>query len=158
MIPALSIRTRWLGNGDWPSFKCGSHLDINVSRQLQQQQQKRLLNKPYEIEVSLTHQNSLLKFSNFIQFENRLTSFIAESFRSVSQKAAKLLAVKVGLSTKSLPLQPFQPKCVQAWSARVWGRPGSNHSQSLTASNFAALWLTDLKVSASKNLIPRPRP
>ena len=40
MIPAMSNRTRWLGNGDWPSFKSGARLDTNVSRQLQQQQQK----------------------------------------------------------------------------------------------------------------------
>ena len=37
LIPAMSIRTRWLGNGDWPSFKSGARLDTNVSRQLQQQ-------------------------------------------------------------------------------------------------------------------------
>ena len=92
-----------------------------MSRQLQQQQQKRLLNKPYEIEVSLTHQNSLLKFSNFIQFENRLTSFIAESFRSVSQKAAKLLAVKDGVLKEKSAASAIPPKvCASAFG------PGSS--------------------------------
>ena len=36
---------------------------------------------------------------------------------------------------KSLPLQPFQPKCVQSFSAWVRAHPGSNHSQILTAAS-----------------------
>ena len=43
---------------------------------------------------------------------------------------------------------------MQAHSAHVWALPGSNHSQSLTAGNFEALWPIDLKFSAFKELNP----
>ena len=63
--------------------------------------------------------------------------------------ASKLPAVKVrGLKKKSA-IWPW-PKSNH--SARVWVVPGSNHSQSLMAGNFAALWLTDLKLLAIKDL------
>ena len=61
-------------------------------------------------------------------FLERLRSFNAENLMSISQRAAKLLAVKVG-----------GLKCVQVCSAWVQVHPGSNHSQSLMDSNFAAL-------------------
>ena len=42
---------------------------------------------------------------------------------------------------------------MQAGSARIRVRPGSNPSQSLKADNFAALQLTDPKFSVLKDLI-----
>ena len=61
---------------------------------------------------------------------------------------------KLKFSRKSLLLWPFQPKCVQARAAQVWVQPGSNHSQSLMAGNFVALWPTDLISIALKDLNP----
>ena len=64
-------------------------------------------------------------------FEN-IRSFDAENLGYVDVRAAKLLAVKVGDLMKSLPPDPGTTRtnrvCVE-----------SNHSQSLMASNFAAL-------------------
>ena len=37
---------------------------------------------------------------NYTHFEKRFRSFIVENFRSVDQRAAKLLAVKVGVIKK----------------------------------------------------------
>ena len=56
------------------------------------------------------------------------------------------------VSRKSLPLRPLQPKSVQAQWALIQVRPGFNHSQSLMASNFAALWPTDSNSSVLKRL------
>ena len=63
--------------------------------------------------------------------------------------ASKLPVVKVGGLTKKSAIRP-RPHSNQ--SARVRGEPGSNHSQSLMASNFAALWSSDPKFSALKDL------
>ena len=63
---------------------------------------------------------------------------------------SKLPALKVGgLKKKSAK----RPRPHSNRSARVREGPGSNHSQSLMASNFAALLPTDLKFSALKDLI-----
>ena len=70
---------------------------------------------------------------------------------SVGQRASKLLAVKVGgLKKKSA----IWPRPLSNQSARVRLRPGSNLSQSLKDSNFAALWPTDPIFTASKDLNP----
>ena len=45
-------------------------------------------------------------------------------------------------------------KSLQSLSAQIRERPGSNHSQSLMASNFEALWPTDSKFSELKDLNP----
>ena len=82
-------------------------------------------------------------------FFKRFRSFNAENLRSVGQRAAKLLAVKVGGLKKKLASRP-RPQ-----SASLPGfepRSRSNHSQSLMAGNFAALWPTDFKFSALKDL------
>ena len=63
--------------------------------------------------------------------------------------ASKLPAVKVGGLKKKSALRP---KCFQVRSARVRLRPGSNHSQTLSNSNFAVLWHTDPKFTALKDL------
>ena len=55
---------------------------------------------------------------------------------SVCQLAEKLLAVKVGGLKKKVAIWP---RPLSNHSARVRLRPGSNLSQSLTDSNFAAL-------------------
>ena len=70
----------------------------------------------------------LKAFWNFLHFEKKFITFNAKNLGTISQRAAKLLAVKFGVL------------------------PGSNHSQSSMASNFAALWLTDPKFSALKDL------
>ena len=51
-------------------------------------------------------------------------------------------------------LWPLLRKSVQLPSAQIWVRPGSNNSQSLIACNFVALWPTDTKFSAIKDLNP----
>ena len=75
-------------------------------------------------------------------FFKRLGSFDDKNLGSVGQRAAKLPAIKVGgLKKKSA----FQPWPHSNRSARVRDRPGSNHSQSFMAGNFAALKPTDPK-------------
>ena len=70
---------------------------------------------------------------------------------SVGQRASKLLAVKVGgLKKKSA----IWPRPLSNQSAQVRKRPGSNLSQSLTDSNFAALWPKDPIFTASIDLNP----
>ena len=49
-------------------------------------------------------------------------------------------------------LRPLQPKIVHPPSAQIRVHPGSNHSQSLIASNLKVLWPTDMKYSALKDL------
>ena len=66
-------------------------------------------------------------------------SFKTVNIGSLGQRAAKLLAVKLRGSPKSLPIWPLQPKCLQARLAQVQVQPESNHSQSLIDGNFAAL-------------------
>ena len=68
-----------------------------------------------------------------------IRSFIAENLGSVGQRAAKLLAIKLW------ELFDF---------ARIRDHLRSNHSQSLMAGNFAALWPTDPKFLALKDLSP----
>ena len=73
----------------------------------------------------------------------------AENLGSVGQRAAKLLAVKVGGLKKKSAGRP-RPQ-----SASLLGfdsRSRSNHSESLMAGNFAAHWPTDPKFSALKHL------
>ena len=65
--------------------------------------------------------------------------------------ASKLPVVKVGGLTKKSAIQP-QPHSNQ--SARVRGGPGSNHSQTLMAGNFATLSPTGSKNSALTELNP----
>ena len=65
---------------------------------------------------------------------------------SVDLRAAKLQAVKVLDLKKSLPPDPGHTQ-----TSRVYA--GLKHSQSLMASNFAALQPTESKFSASKDLL-----
>ena len=65
--------------------------------------------------------------------------------------ASKLPVVKVEDLTKKSAIRPW-PHSNQ--SPRVQGGLGSNHSQILMAGNFAALWSTDPKFSALKDLNP----
>ena len=69
-------------------------------------------------------------------FFERFRFLNAENLGSVGQRAAKLLAVKVGGLKKKSASQPW-PHPNQ--SAQILDCPGSNHSQSLMAGNFAAL-------------------
>ena len=91
----------------------------------------------------------LLASWTFNTFEKRIRSLNAVDMGSVGQKAAKLLAVNVGGLKKKSANRP-RPHSKQ--SARVRCLARSNHSQSLMASNFAALWPTDSKFSAIKDL------
>ena len=84
-------------------------------------------------------------------FFKRFRSLIAENLRSFGQMASKLPVVKVGGLTKKSAIRP-RPYSNQL--ARVWGGPGSNHSQTLMADKFAALWLIDPMFSALKDLNP----
>ena len=74
----------------------------------------------------------LLSSQNFDTVFKKIRSFDAKNLGSVDLRAAKLLAVKVGDLKKSLPPDPGHTR-----TSRVYA--GSNHSQSLMASNFAAL-------------------
>ena len=71
----------------------------------------RLLNKPYENELTLRGQNICLKcyqpLKLMLYFGKGLRSFHTGNIGSVGQRASKLLAVKVGgLKKKSLPPSP----------------------------------------------------
>ena len=82
-------------------------------------------------------------------FFKRFRSFNAKNLGSAGQRAAKLLAVKVGGLKKKSASRP-RPQ-----SASLLGfdsRSRSNHSESLMAGNFAAHWPTDPKFSALKHL------
>ena len=80
----------------------------------------------------------------------RFRSFNTVIIGSVDWTALKLPAVKVeGLKKKSA----IWPWPLSNQSARVWLRPGSNLSQSLTDSNFAALWPKDPIFSVLDDLI-----
>ena len=82
-------------------------------------------------------------------FFKRFRSSNAENLGLVDYRASKLLTIKVGdLKKKSA----FQPRPHSNRAARVYDHLGSNHSQSLMAGNFAALWPTDPKFSAFKDL------
>ena len=84
-----------------------------------------------------------------VYFLKRFRSLNAENLGSVDLRASKLLTIKVGgLKKKSA----FQPRPPSNRSARVHDHLGSNHSQSLKAGKFAALWPTDFKFSAFKDL------
>ena len=76
-------------------------------------------------------------------------SFNAENLGSVGQRASKLPAFKVGGHKKKSAHRP-RPHSYQSASVRT--RAKSNHSQSLMAGNFAALWPADPKFSAKKDL------
>ena len=54
----------------------------------------RLLNKPYENEVTLTGQNLALKCCQPFELSKGFRSFNAEKMGSVGQRAAKLLNIK----------------------------------------------------------------
>ena len=86
---------------------------------------------------------------NFDTVFKKIRSFDAENLGSVCQRAAKLLAVKVGGLKKVCQPAPA-PVSQCAW---VRTPAPSNHSQSLMAGNFAALKPTEPKFSASKDLI-----
>ena len=82
-------------------------------------------------------------------FFKRFRSLNAKTLGSVGQRAAKLLAVKVGgLKKKSAS----RPRPQSASLPGFDSRSRSNHSQSLMASNFTALKPTDFKFLATKDL------
>ena len=72
---------------------------------------------------------------------------------SIGQRAAKLPAFKFGGLKK---MSAAWPRPHLNHSARFRVHLGSNHSQSLTDSYFAAPWPTDPKFSALKDLNPFP--
>ena len=80
-------------------------------------------------------------YLNLIDWEGNFVVWNSTIYRVFrSQGGAKLLAVKVeGLKKKSA----IQPRPHSNQLARVRGGPGSNHSQTLMAGKFAALWPTD---------------
>ena len=102
-----------------------------------------------EFERAKTTLKMLLATWFLVCFFKRFRSFEAKNLGSVGQRAAKLLAVKVGGLKKKSAAQP-RPHSKQ--SARIRERAGSNQSQSLMAGNFAALLPTDPKFLSSKDL------
>ena len=84
-----------------------------------------------------------------LHFKKGFRSFNTENLGSVGQRALKLPAVKVGGHKKKSANRP-QPLSNQ--SARIRVVPGSNNSQSLMASNFAALSPKDFKFLGAKDL------
>ena len=91
-----------------------------------------------DFERAKTTLKMLLASWFLVCFFKRFRCLNAENLGSVGQRASKLLAVKLW-------------KWLTATGNRT--RAKSNHSQSLMASNFAALWPTDPKFSALKDLI-----
>ena len=96
------------------------------------------LNKPFVNEVIFRGQNLPLKCCQplelLIHFKEGFRSFHTSNLGSVSQRAAKLLAVKVeGLKEKSAT-QPYSNHLT-----RFQLQPGQNHSKSLMDGNFVAL-------------------
>ena len=71
-----------------------------------------------------------------LYFKKGFRSFNTENLGSVGQRASKLPAVKVGGHKKK---SADRPRSLSNQSARIRVVPGSNHSQSLMASNFEAL-------------------
>ena len=91
----------------------------------------------------------LLDFWFLVCFFKRFRCLNAENLGSVGQRVAKLLAVKFGGLKKKSAGRPWPQ------SASLLGfdsRSRSNHSESLMAGNFAALWPTDSKFLATKDL------
>ena len=88
----------------------------------------------------------LLSSWNFDTAFKKFRSFDAKNLGSVDLRAAELLAVKVGDLKKSLQPDPGPTLTGQVYV-------GSNHSQTLMASSFAALQSTEPKFLASKDLI-----
>ena len=84
-----------------------------------------------------------------VHFGKGIRSFQAWNIGSAGQRASKLLAFKVGGLTKKSTIRPRPHSNQSAW---VRGGPGSNHSQILMAGNFVALWPTDPKFLALKDL------
>ena len=82
-------------------------------------------------------------------FKKGFRSFNTENLGSVGQRASKLPAVKVGGHKKKSANWP-QPLLNQ--STRVQGGLGPNHSHSLMAIKFVALYSTDPKFSVLKDL------
>ena len=87
-------------------------------------------------------------------FFKRFRCLNAENLGSVGQRAAKLLAVKVGGLKKKSAGQP-RPQSASLLGFDSWSR--SNHSESLMAANFAAHWPTDPKFLAfiARNLFKK---
>ena len=71
-----------------------------------------------------------------LDFKKGFRSFNAENLGSVDQRASKLPAIKVGGHKKKSAAQPWPHLNLLAW---IQIQPGSNHSQSLMAGNFAVL-------------------
>ena len=72
-------------------------------------------------------------------FDKGFRSFNARNFKSVGQRAAKLLAVKVGVLKKKSAASAIPPELCAIAFGPDSSAPGSNHSQSLMARHFAAL-------------------
>ena len=109
----------------------------------------KLLCKWGHFERAKTTLKMLLASWFLVCFFKRFRCLNAENLGSVGQRAAKLLAVKVGGLKKKSAGRP-RPQ-----SASLLGfdsRSRSNHSESLMAGNFAAHWPTDPKFSALKHL------
>ena len=97
----------------------------------------------------------LLASWNIYKIEKRFRSLNAKNLGSVSQRAAKLLALKVRVLKKKSAASAIPAKvCASAIGPGLRSPRGSNHSRSLKASNFAALWPTDPKFLALKLLHP----
>ena len=91
----------------------------------------------------------LLASWNFYLVFKSFRSFNTKNLESFGQRASKLPTVKVGGHKKK---SADRPRSLLNQSARIRVVLGSNHSQSLMAGHFAALWPTDPKFSALKDL------
>ena len=81
-------------------------------------------------------------------------SFHKGNMGSSVQRAAKLLAVKVGVLQKKSTASAITTKVCASTSTLVQVRLGSNHSQSSTDSNFTALLPNDFILPVWKDLNP----
>ena len=111
-----------------------------------------LLSQPYVNEVTLREQKWPLKGCQSLNFFyiylfQKFSSFNPVNIRSVDQRAAKLLSVKLW--------EIFDPGSSWTWADWFqWGQTADFflRPQILTASNFQALWPTDPIFTALKDL------
>ena len=91
-------------------------------------------------------------YAQFSPDSKRFLSGLSNEVLFVSEFISKGDQRRQKFQVKTKGCQNLRPKCVQARSAQVRLSLGSNHFQTLLNGNFAALWHTDPKFSALKDL------
>jgi len=90
----------------------------------------------------------------FAMLWNEIRSLNTVDLKSIAQWAAKLLAFKVEVLKKKSAISAIPNEVYASAIGLGLSLPGFNNSQSLMADNFAAFWLSNLILTAFKNLTP----